>query len=100
MSIKITVLYDNRSDNCHLQEGWGFSTLVEYEDNKILFDTGGDHQAFSSNADKLQVPYNEITHLLFSHRHWDHIAGFKEIIEKMNSKALLCVPRTFPWLLR
>ncbi len=100
MSIKITVLYDNRCDNCHLQEGWGFSALVENERNKILFDTGGDYQAFSSNVDKLKISYDDITHLLFSHRHWDHITGFKDVIEKIDSKALLYVPRTFPWTLR
>jgi 7,8-dihydropterin-6-yl-methyl-4-(beta-D-ribofuranosyl)aminobenzene 5'-phosphate synthase len=100
MPVKITVLYDNRCDNCHLQEGWGFSALVEYGGCKILFDTGGDASAFSSNADKIQLPFSEITHLLFSHRHWDHIAGFKEIVKKVNGDAKLYVPKAFPWLLR
>lgn len=99
MSIKVTILYDNRCDNCHLQEGWGFSSLIEYEGCKILFDTGGDASAFSSNAEKMQLSFNEITHLLFSHRHWDHIAGFKEIVKKLDKGAALYVPKKFPWLL-
>lgn len=99
MSIKITILYDNRCDNSHLQEGWGFSALIEYNESTILFDTGGDACAFSSNIEKMQLPYSKITHLLFSHRHWDHIAGFKEIIKKLDRGAALYVPKRFPWLL-
>jgi len=100
MPVKITILYDNRSDNCQLQEGWGFSALIEYDGCKILFDTGGDASAFASNADKMGICFDEITHLLFSHRHWDHIAGFKEIIDKVNDKTALYVPKTFSWFLR
>lgn len=99
MSVKITILYDNRCANPHLQEGWGFSALIEYQDCKILFDTGGDMPAFSSNIEKLQLGFDDLTHLLFSHRHWDHITGFKEIIKKLNANATLYVPKKFPWLL-
>lgn len=99
MTVKITVLYDNRCDNCHLQEGWGFSALIEYNGSKILFDTGGDVSAFSSNFEKMKLSYNEVSHLLFSHRHWDHIAGFKEIVKKVDKETALYVPKTFPWWL-
>ena len=96
MSVKITILYDNRCDNPCLQEGWGFSALIEYEGCKILFDTGGDTAAFSSNTAKIPVPFSEVTHLLFSHRHWDHIAGFKEVIANLKPTTALYVPKTFP----
>lgn len=98
--MKITILYDNRCDNCHLQEGWGFSALIEDGKYKILFDTGGDTEAVSSNAEKLQIPFGDVTHLLFSHRHWDHIAGFKERIASLNHKTALYIPKTFPLLLK
>ena len=78
MTVKITVIYDNRCDKSHLKEGWGFSALIEYEGSKILFDTGGDSPAFLFNAHALQLPFDQITHLAFSHKHWDHIAGFKD----------------------
>lgn len=100
MSVKITILYDNRCDNAHLQEGWGFSALVETEKEKILFDTGGDYPAFTTNAEKLKLPFETITHLVFSHRHWDHISGFQDIVTKVKMGTALYVPRTFPWLLR
>lgn len=100
MPLKITIVYDNRCDNCLLKEGWGFSALIEFENSKILFDTGGNHAAFSSNAEKIQLPYNDITHVFFSHKHWDHITGFKEVLEKINKEAFLYLPKTFPWLLK
>lgn len=99
MSVTITILYDNRSDNCLLQEGWGFSALIEYLGFKILFDTGSDAEAFSKNAALLQLPYQKITHLLFSHKHSDHITGFKKIVEMMGKDTALYLPKTFPWLL-
>lgn len=99
MTVKITILYDNRCDNCDLQEGWGFSAFVEYEGCKILFDTGGDLSSFTSNIEKMKLSYKEVTHLLFSHRHWDHVTGFKEIVQKMDKNTALFVPKRFPWLL-
>lgn len=99
MSVKITVLYDNRSDNPALQEGWGFSALVEFQGSKILFDTGGDPDAFFANASRLQLSFSEVTHLLFSHRHWDHVAGIKELAAQLKTNTPLYVPKTFPWIL-
>ncbi|HEY2810436.1 MAG TPA: MBL fold metallo-hydrolase [Rhabdochlamydiaceae bacterium] len=99
MSIKISILYDNRSHDPHLQEGWGFSALIESDGYKILFDTGGDAKAFAANAEKMQIPFSQITHLVFSHRHWDHIAGLLQVVEALNKDALLYIPRGFPWLL-
>lgn len=96
MTVKITVLYDNRCDNQHLQEGWGFSAWIEFEGASILFDTGGDPASFSANAEKMRLPYGAITHLVFSHRHWDHIAGSSEIIKKLSNNASIYVPKTFP----
>jgi 7,8-dihydropterin-6-yl-methyl-4-(beta-D-ribofuranosyl)aminobenzene 5'-phosphate synthase len=92
---KVTIIYDNRCDHSHLQAGWGFSAFIEFQGNTILFDTGGDVAAFTSNANKLNLSYQDISYLLFSHRHWDHIAGFGEIIQKIPEKASLYVPKTF-----
>lgn len=99
MPVKITVLYDNRCDDRSLQEGWGFSALIEHDGSKILFDTGGDPAAFLSNLERKQLSLNAVTHLVFSHRHWDHIAGFKEIAERVGDDTSLYVPKTFPWFL-
>lgn len=96
MTTKITILYENRSDNCQLQEGWGFSAFIEHNQTKLLFDTGGDWTAFSHNASTMNLPYESVTHLLFSHKHWDHIAGFKEVIDRLNPQTKLFLPKAFP----
>lgn len=96
MSVKISIVYDNRCDDCRLKEGWGFSALIEYAGQKILFDSGGEEKAFFSNAKQLNVSYQELNYLLFSHKHADHISGFKELIQKLPLNTTLCVPKTFP----
>lgn len=92
---KITVIYDNRCENSALQEGWGFSILAEYEGRKILFDTGGYPEAFFTNIDKLGIRLDEVTHVLFSHRHWDHMAGFDEVLNRLRENTPVFVPKYF-----
>jgi len=99
--VKMTVIYDNRCDNRTLQEGWGFSVLVEYDKQKILFDTGGDPEAFFSNSEKLDLDFSTITHVVFSHRHWDHRAGIEDVLDKLREKTQIFLPKLFfPLLLR
>lgn len=43
---RLSIIYDNSKDNLTLQEGFGFSCLVEWDNKKILFDTGNDQTAF------------------------------------------------------
>ncbi len=93
---KITIIYDNRKHNCDLKEGWGFSALIEQKDQKILFDTGGDHDAFVSNTEKLGIQCEELTHLFFSHKHWDHTKGFAQVLEKLPNQTQIYLPRGFP----
>lgn len=95
MSLKITTLYDNRKDKEGLQEGWGFSALIETPDKKILFDTGNDYPALLSNLSLLNLSLQSITHLFFSHKHGDHIAGFAEVVQKVPQKSALYLPKGF-----
>jgi len=94
--VKITVIYDNRIDQPILQEGWGFSSLIEYKGKKILFDTGGNSAAFFSNMEKLKIAWEEIDYVLFSHKHWDHVAGFEEVLKKLHKKTRVYLPKFFP----
>lgn len=91
----VTVIYDNRCANPDLQEGWGFSVLVDFEGKKILFDTGGYPKAFFSNVDKLGIRLDQVTHVLFSHRHWDHMAGYDEVLSKLHRGTQVILPKYF-----
>lgn len=91
----ITVIYDNRCSDNTLKRGHGFSCLVEWKLHKILFDTGGNREAFFGNVDKLNIQLEDITHVIFSHRHWDHTAGFAEVLNKIKENVCVYVPKVF-----
>lgn len=95
MSAKITVIYDNRCENSALQEGWGFSLLIDFEGRKILFDTGGYPEAFFANIEKLGIRLEDVTHVLFSHRHWDHMAGYDAVLGKLRENTQIFLPKFF-----
>jgi len=42
----LTIIYDNRTMNPSLKGGFGFSCIIEFGDKKVLFDTGGNEEAF------------------------------------------------------
>ncbi|MGC1878866.1 MAG: MBL fold metallo-hydrolase [Rhabdochlamydiaceae bacterium] len=94
--ITIKIIYDNCKENKDLQEGWGFSAIVETDHRKILFDTGNDRNAFLSNIEKMGIDLREITDVMFSHKHDDHIAGCREILEKLQENCRVYLPKGFP----
>jgi len=94
--ITIKVIYDNCKTDENFQEGWGFSCLVDLGPRKILFDTGADAQAFFSNLQKLGMQCEEITDVVFSHKHSDHVAGFEEVVGKLKKGSRLFLPKKFP----
>ncbi|HEX2579969.1 MAG TPA: MBL fold metallo-hydrolase [Rhabdochlamydiaceae bacterium] len=94
--IMIKIIYDNCKANEGLQEGWGFSCLIDLGVRKILFDTGADSQAFFSNLQQLNVSCDEITDVVYSHKHSDHIAGLEEVVGKLKKDSRLFLPKKFP----
>lgn len=94
--IVIKVIYDNCKTNENLQEGWGFSCFIDLGHRKLLFDTGADSKAFFSNLQKLDHQCEEITDVIFSHKHSDHIAGLEEIVRKLKKGSRLFLPKKFP----
>lgn len=74
--VKIVTLMDNlSSEHKNLTAEHGLSFYIETEEAKILFDFGGGENTWK-NAGKLNIPLKEVTHLVFSHSHYDHAAGF------------------------
>ena len=92
---KITVIYDNRCSNKILKEGFGFSCMVEWKTHKILFDTGGNQEAFFGNIGKLNIQLEDITHVIFSHHHWDHTTALAEVLSKIKEKSRVYIPEVF-----
>lgn len=51
-------------------------------DNRILFDTGSDHDVLMNNLDVLKVSLSQIESIVISHEHWDHIDGMWGVLKK------------------
>lgn len=76
--MNLKILYDNEAKP-GFGSGWGFSCLIEFEDESILFDTGWDGNVLLSNMEKFDVRPEDIGRVVLSHAHWDHIGGLPSI---------------------
>jgi len=80
-AIHISIIYDNYQDNQKLETDWGFACLVEYQDDKLLFDAGRKAELYKTNVKLLGIKPEEIPSLFISHEHGDHTAGMPWILE-------------------
>ena len=95
MNLKITTLIENEAGyNKELKNEFGLSLFIEDEDISLIFDTGksGD---FIFNAQKLQIPLNNIKHVVLSHSHFDHTGGIRKLVDTFNNKFTLHISKTF-----
>lgn len=82
--MKATVLVDNISKE-DISGEWGLSILIEYDEKKILLDTGGSG-LFLENAKKLGVDIRDVDYAVLSHAHYDHADGMRDFF-MANDKA-------------
>jgi 7,8-dihydropterin-6-yl-methyl-4-(beta-D-ribofuranosyl)aminobenzene 5'-phosphate synthase len=87
----IKIVYDNIADP-GLTAGWGFSCLIELEEESILFDAGWDGDLLLSNLRLMGEKPEEIRRIILSHPHWDHIGGLNHL--KM-AESEVWVPKSF-----
>ena len=73
--MRMVVLSDNISKS-DLNSEWGLSCFLEFDQHKILLDTGAS-DLFIENASKLGVDLNEIEYAFLSHAHFDHGNGME-----------------------
>ncbi len=77
---QLLILYDNRAIE-GFQADWGFSTLIELEEETILFDTGAKPEILKQNMEAGDVDPAGIDKVFISHNHWDHVGGLSYILE-------------------
>lgn len=95
VNLKITTLIENEAGcNKELKNEFGLSLFIEDKDISLIFDTGksGD---FIFNAQKLQIPLNNIKHVVLSHSHFDHTGGIRKLVDTFNNKFTLHISKTF-----
>lgn len=78
----ITIIYDNDSLRSDLKSSWGFSCMIDKDDTKILFDTGGDGEILLHNMSKLGIDPADIDSIVLSHIHGDHTGGLSGLLRQ------------------
>jgi 7,8-dihydropterin-6-yl-methyl-4-(beta-D-ribofuranosyl)aminobenzene 5'-phosphate synthase len=87
--MKISVLTDNHAGSFTLAEH-GLSYLIEYDEKRILFDTG-QSDVFTRNARRMNVNIGNIDLIILSHGHFDHGNG----LDHITGNLLICHPGCF-----
>ncbi len=70
---------------------WGYSALVEADNNKILFDTGRYADTVLKNARELNIDLSDVKDVVLSHNHLDHTGGLltlRQALQKQNKDAI------------
>ena len=86
--MKITVLAENsvcKTNSQNLEAENGLSLYIEFDERKILFDTG-QSDVFINNARAMGIDISQVDYLVISHGHFDHGGGLKHF-QKINKKA-------------
>ncbi|MHA1461520.1 MAG: MBL fold metallo-hydrolase [Candidatus Heimdallarchaeota archaeon] len=84
MATKISIVYDDQASKGFIT-GWGFSAVIEKDDNVLLFDAGWDGIALLKNLEKANFDPKKFSHIIISHKHWDHIGGLNAVLYETNN---------------
>jgi 7,8-dihydropterin-6-yl-methyl-4-(beta-D-ribofuranosyl)aminobenzene 5'-phosphate synthase len=95
-TLTITIVYDNNAYDPRLKTAWGFSCLLEYRGQMILFDTGGDSPTLLANMDALGIDPSGIEVVVLSHIHGDHTGGLSGLLPMAGDGLIVFVPQSFP----
>lgn len=82
--MKVTVIIDNITKN-ELKSEWGLAVYIEYNNQKILLDTGATG-VFLQNAEALGIDISKVEYGVLSHAHFDHADGLDAFFDA-NQKA-------------
>jgi 7,8-dihydropterin-6-yl-methyl-4-(beta-D-ribofuranosyl)aminobenzene 5'-phosphate synthase len=89
---RITILYDAFGKSSNMIKDWGISALIEFNGQRILFDTGNDAEIFAHNIEIAGVDLLNLDFVIASHRHLDHTAGLDHLMN-VNSAVKIYAPK-------
>ncbi len=94
--VRITALMDDKpSEHLSLIAEHGLSFYLEAGGKKLLFDCGAS-DATLRNAHRLGIGLDHLDAVVISHSHYDHAAGYRDLIESgLGSGVLFTGPRFF-----
>jgi 7,8-dihydropterin-6-yl-methyl-4-(beta-D-ribofuranosyl)aminobenzene 5'-phosphate synthase len=77
----IVNIYDNRAPkNTPALVDWGFSVVIAYNGQKLLFDFGGRSGVLENNAKVFGEDIGQVDMAFLSHNHNDHIGGIDYVL--------------------
>ena len=93
--LRLAVVFNNVSLDRRLSTSWGFSCLIEWRDETILFDTGGDGSILLGNMKQVNIDPMAVDTVFLSHIHADHTGGLEALL-KQNHHVNVWLPESFP----
>ena len=90
--LKLTIVYDNHPYDPRLKTGWGFSVLIEFRGQTVLFDTGGDGRILLENMQALGIDPTHIQSVVLSHAHGDHTGGLTALLDGNHKPTVYLLP--------
>ncbi len=84
-NLTITTLVDNALYDKRLSSEFGYSLLISYGKENIMFDTGYSN-LFLQNAKKLAIDLNILDLVVISHRHKSHSGGVPHLVRVLKNK--------------
>ena len=97
MSIRLTILSENSVDQVSpygLLGEHGFSCHLQTPAGNFLFDTGGG-MTIMNNAELLGIDFTKLQGIMFSHGHFDHTGGLRQVLEKTGEIPIYAHPDLF-----
>ncbi|MCK5914194.1 MAG: MBL fold metallo-hydrolase [Desulfuromusa sp.] len=97
MSIRLTILCENSVDRVSpygLLGEHGFSCHLQTPVGDFLFDTGGG-MTIMNNAKLMGIDFTKLQGIMFSHGHFDHTGGLKQVLEKTGKIPIYAHPDLF-----
>ncbi len=93
--VRITALMDDQpTEHLALVAEHGLSLYVEAGDKRILFDCGSTGNTLH-NARRLGISLKDLDAVVISHSHYDHAAGYRDLIESGAGSRLLYTGKHF-----
>lgn len=76
IKMKISILTENQASAIGFIAEWGLSLFIEYDDVRILFDTGYS-DVFIRNSKRMNLDISKSDFVILSHYHRDHTGGIR-----------------------
>lgn len=90
-SARITIIHDSFGKASSLKKDWGFSAHLDFDGQRILFDTGNNAKTFAENCSALGLDLQSLDYAVISHRHGDHTSGLNHLLTE-NPKLTIYTP--------